>query len=27
VPGVILSLGLAFVPYLVVERGLGPSNP
>jgi len=24
VPGVILALGLAFVPYLVVERGLGP---
>ena len=24
VPGIILSLGLAFVPYLVVERGLGP---
>ncbi len=24
VPGIILALGLAFVPYLVVERGLGP---
>ena len=24
VPGVILALGLAFVPYMVVERGLGP---
>jgi len=24
VPGVILALGLAFVPYLVIERGLGP---
>ncbi len=24
IPGVILAMGLAFVPYLVVERGLGP---
>lgn len=24
VPGVILAVGLAFVPYLVIERGLGP---
>jgi uncharacterized membrane protein len=24
VPGIILAVGLAFVPYLVVERGLGP---
>ena len=24
VPGIILSMGLAFVPYLVVDRGLGP---
>ncbi|MFA5898433.1 MAG: DUF975 family protein [Hyphomicrobium sp.] len=24
VPGVILAAGLAFVPYLVIERGLGP---
>jgi uncharacterized membrane protein len=24
VPGVILAVGLAFVPYLVVDRGLGP---
>ena len=24
VPGIILSLGLSFVPYLVVERGLSP---
>jgi uncharacterized membrane protein len=24
IPGIILAVGLAFVPYLVVERGLGP---
>jgi hypothetical protein len=24
VPGIILSVGLAFVPYVVVDRGLGP---
>jgi uncharacterized membrane protein len=24
VPGIILAVGLGFVPYLVVERGLGP---
>jgi hypothetical protein len=24
VPGIIIAMGLAFVPYLVVERGLGP---
>lgn len=24
IPGVILAVGLGFVPYLVVERGLGP---
>jgi uncharacterized membrane protein len=24
IPGIILSMGLAFVPYLVVDRGLGP---
>lgn len=24
VPGIILGIGLGFVPYLVVERGLGP---
>ncbi|MFN3624860.1 MAG: DUF975 family protein [Hyphomicrobium sp.] len=24
IPGVILGVGLSFVPYLVVERGLGP---
>jgi len=24
VPGIILSLGLAFVPYLVIDRGAGP---
>lgn len=24
VPGIILAMGLAFVPYLVVDRGLGP---
>ena len=26
VPGIILAVGLGFVPYLVVERGLGPIN-
>ena len=24
VPGIILAIGLSFVPYLVVDRGLGP---